>query len=99
MTAGLRRATAADHPQVTALLVRLGLPLAGISPELGGFVVAERDGVVLGTAALEQYGAVGLLRSVAVDPVHRGSGLGATLVDAVLDRARSSGVEDVFLLT
>jgi protein-tyrosine-phosphatase/N-acetylglutamate synthase-like GNAT family acetyltransferase len=99
VTAGLRPATAADYAPAAALLERLGLPLAGVPPDLGGFVVAEHDGRIVGTAAVEHYAAAGLLRSVAVDPAHRSAGLGAALVDSVLDRARAAGIDDVFLLT
>ena len=99
MNPTLRPGSSADHAQVTALLERLDLPLAGVPPDLAGFTVAERDGRVVGTAALEQFGTVGLLRSVAVDAAQRGAGLGARLVDHVLDRARAAGIEDVFLLT
>ncbi len=99
MTAVLRAAKPADHPPVTALLDRLGLPLAGVSSDLDGFVVAESAGRIVGTAAVEAYGHVGLLRSVAVDPDLQGAGLGAALVERVLDAARAAGVDDVFLLT
>jgi len=99
VTAVLRPATVADHSQVTALLARLGLPLAGVSSTLDGFVVAEGEGGVVGTAAMEHYGTVGLLRSVAVDPARRGTGLGGSLVEYVLGRAGAAGINDVFLLT
>ncbi len=99
MTATLRPAGPADHAAVTALLERSGLPLAGVRSGLEGFVVAEREGRIVGTAAVEAYGDVGLLRSVAVDAELRSAGLGAALVERVLDAARATGVHDVFLLT
>ena len=45
------------------------------------------------------YGRDALLRSVAVDPSLRGTGLGQRLTRAALDRAKASGVTRVFLLT
>ncbi|MGH7628065.1 MAG: arsenic resistance N-acetyltransferase ArsN2 [Gemmatimonadales bacterium] len=99
MTATLRPAGPADHAAVTALLERSALPVAGVSSGLDGFVVAEREGRIVGTAAMEAYGDVGLLRSVAVAPELRSAGLGAALVERVLDGARAAGVHDVFLLT
>jgi protein-tyrosine-phosphatase/N-acetylglutamate synthase-like GNAT family acetyltransferase len=99
VTAALRTATPADHPAVAALLQRSGLPLAGVPADLAGFVVADQDGRIGGAAALEAYGAVGLLRSVVVDPEFRNEGLGAALVERVLGAARRAGIADVFLLT
>jgi N-acetylglutamate synthase-like GNAT family acetyltransferase/protein-tyrosine-phosphatase len=99
VTALLRQATAADYPQITALLEQLGLPLAGVSSTLDGFAVAEGERGILGTAALERYAGSGLLRSVAVDPGHRSTGLGSALVAYVLDQARAAGIGEVFLLT
>jgi N-acetylglutamate synthase-like GNAT family acetyltransferase/protein-tyrosine-phosphatase len=98
VTVTLREAAAADHAGVAALLAASDLPLAGVPTDLEGFVVAD-DGRIVGAAAVEVYGQVGLLRSVAVDPACRARGLGAALVDRALDRARRLGVDDVFLLT
>ncbi len=59
-----------------------------------------RDGdEVVGSAALEPYGAAALLRSVAVDARLRGEGLGQRLTRAALDLARDRGVATVYLLT
>ncbi len=99
MTPSVRPARVGDHPDVIALLERLDLPVAGVTPGLEGFVVAECGGRIVGTAAVEAYGHAGLLRSVAVAPDHRSAGLGAALVERALDRARAAGVHDVFLLT
>ncbi|HET8622736.1 MAG TPA: arsenic resistance N-acetyltransferase ArsN2 [Gemmatimonadales bacterium] len=99
MSATLRPATAADHSAVAGLLNRAGLPLAGVSADLAGFVVAERDGRIVGTAAVEVYGATGLLRSVAVEPEFRSGGLGRAVVERALEAAERAGVADVFLLT
>ena len=48
---------------------------------------------------MECYGDSGLLRSVAVAPGWRGSGIGRALVDRVLEDGRAAGVQDVYLLT
>jgi amino-acid N-acetyltransferase len=63
------------------------------------FWVAEHDGRVVGVAGMELYGDGGLLRSVAVTPGWRGSGIGRVLIDRVLEAGRAAGVRDVYLLT
>lgn len=95
----LRSARSADLQKVIALLGRAHLPTAGVAESLAHFIVAEREGELIGVAGLEVYGASALLRSVAVEDSWRGSGVGKTLIDRALDQARQAGIEDVFLLT
>jgi amino-acid N-acetyltransferase len=95
----LRRAEPADHEAVAALLRDLELPTEGVADWLDRFWVAEHERTVVGVAGMERYGDSGLLRSVAVAPAWRGSGLGRTLVDHVLEEGRTAGVRDVYLLT
>lgn len=98
--AALRPAEAADLPAVRALLAEAGLPaddLSASSP--ADFVVAERDGRVVGTAGLERHGEAALLRSVAVSGGERGAGLGAALVADRLACARRAQAAEVHLLT
>jgi phosphinothricin acetyltransferase len=100
--AGLRfrEALDADWPAVAALLQAADLPLAGAREHFTHFVVAlDRDRIV-GAAGLERYGGeVALLRSVILDPPHRGGGAGRLLVARALGRAAREGVRDVVLLT
>ena len=92
-------ATPPDLPAVLALLERFALPVEGVAQCLGRMVVA-RDGVqVVGAAAVESYAQGALLRSVVVDPVRQGEGVGQRLVAAALEMARRDGAEAVFLLT
>lgn len=75
-----------DLTQVRGLLASSGLPAAGLDDAWRTWV-ADADGTggrVIGSAALERYGEVFLLRSVAVDPAHRGDRLGEALVRAAL---------------
>jgi amino-acid N-acetyltransferase len=95
----LRRATAADHEAVAALLRNAGLPLDGVAAWLDRFWVAEDAARVVGAAGMEHYDDSGLLRSVAVASDWRSSGIGRTLVERVLEDARAAGVRDVYLLT
>jgi amino-acid N-acetyltransferase len=95
----LRWAGHPDREAVTALLCDLGLPTQGVAEWLEQFRVAEHDGRVVGVAGLERYGDGGLLRSVAVAPEWRGSGVGRALVDLVLEDAGDAGIRDVYLLT
>jgi len=88
-----------DLPAVLALLEKNGLPKVGLEGHLGTVLAARRDGRVVGSAAVELYGKVALLRSVAVAKGARGRGLGGRLTRAALRLARRRGVETVYLLT
>jgi N-acetylglutamate synthase-like GNAT family acetyltransferase len=95
----LRRAMHADDEAVTTLLRDSELPIDGVAEWLDRFWIAEHQGRVVGIAGMERYGDSGLLRSVAVVPEWRGTGIGRTLVDHVLEEGRAAGVREVYLLT
>jgi L-amino acid N-acyltransferase YncA len=95
----LRSATPADGQMVAALLESSALPLAGVDEQLRGFVLAERDGALVGCAAVEVYETTGLLRSVAVRESERGRSTGQALVNRCIADARSAQLESLVLLT
>jgi amino-acid N-acetyltransferase len=97
--ANLRPAQAADLPAIERLLTTSNLPLAGVAETLHGFVVAESDGAIVGTAALELCCDDALLRSVAVAPEWRSRGLGRALVTRVIADAEARGIRALYLLT
>ncbi|MEO8430109.1 MAG: GNAT family N-acetyltransferase [Acidobacteriota bacterium] len=95
----IESASERDLPHVRALLSENRLPLAGVEGCLDGMRVARFGGRIVGLAALEDYGREGLLRSVVVNPEGRRAGLGARLVAAVTELARTRGVRRLYLLT
>lgn len=95
----IRAATPSDAAAVRTLLADSKLPLDGVPDGLEHFLVAEREGAVVGAIGMELYGSAGLLRSAVVSPALRGTGVGDRLVTALLDVARSNGTRDVVLLT
>jgi N-acetylglutamate synthase-like GNAT family acetyltransferase len=95
----LRPANAGDWPGIAALLIEHGLPIAGAREHLGTFLVAERDGTLVGCAGAEVYGDVALLRSVAVAPGQQRQGIGHALVAAMLREAQRRGIGSLHLLT
>src|SRR5439155_10392486 len=97
--AELRAARAGDLPAIERLLTKSQLPLAGVAEALEGFVVAESDGAIVGTAALEFCRDNALLRSVAVAPEWRSRGLGRALVTRVIADAEAQGIRALYLLT
>jgi amino-acid N-acetyltransferase len=101
MTPGpeVRLAIAADYPAVIALLEAAGLPSAGVPRALADFLVADTESGLAGTIGLERYGSAALLRSAVVRPGDQGSGIGAALVRALLDRARDGEIREIYLLT
>ena len=95
----LEPAAMGDLPDIVALLESSELPVAGIERHVATMLVARDGGTIVGCAAVEIYGAAGLLRSVAVAHGRRGTGLGQRLTVAALELARARGVANVYLLT
>jgi amino-acid N-acetyltransferase len=94
-----RIAAGADLVAALDLIERSGLPLDGLTDHADRLLVVRDEDRVVGSAALELYGDVALLRSVAVDTALRGLGVGQRVTLAALGLARQRGVRDVFLLT
>jgi amino-acid N-acetyltransferase len=93
---------AAHHRDLSAvrrLLATQHLPLDGIDEHVETMVVAKKGSEVVGSAAVELYQDGALLRSVVVDPMVRGQGLGHRLSEAALNIARDRGTQTAFLLT
>ncbi|MDQ3136491.1 MAG: arsenic resistance N-acetyltransferase ArsN2 [Gemmatimonadota bacterium] len=95
----VRSAMGEDLPGIQALLQRSGLPIAGVEEWLPHFLLAEHEGRMVAVAGLELHGASALLRSVAVEPDWRGSGLARQLIDRQLSEAHERHIKDVYLLT
>jgi amino-acid N-acetyltransferase len=95
----IERALDSDRTAIESLLAANGLPFDGLEIALPTAVVARGEGGVVGCAAFEPYGSVGLLRSVCVAAPLRGTGLGRKLVGATERLAAAVGISELFLLT
>ena len=94
-----RTAMATDSQRIHALLERSGLPTSDLSTARPEFVIAEHAGQLVGIGALERFGNAALLRSVAVEPQWRGSGVGRWIIANLEQRARAAGIDELILLT
>jgi amino-acid N-acetyltransferase len=95
----IRQAEVRDVESIAHLLDRCHLPNADFAKHLPYFLVAEHEGAIAGVAGLECYHPVALLRSVAVEPDCRASGLAQELVRRLHDQAYSQGIRQILLLT
>ena len=95
----IRPAVRTDLPSVLGLLRDAGLSIPGVEEHFDSFLVAEREGRIVGTIGLELRGEHALLRSAVVEPGERGSGIGAALFQRVAELARAKGVTTLVLLT
>jgi len=96
------RARPTDRAAIEGLLEANGLPTAGFDLAAATAVVAREEGgarEIVGCAAVEPYGWVGLLRSVCVAPDLRSAGLGRRLVAEAEAIATGLGIGQLFLLT
>lgn len=92
-------ATPADLTPIRALLRASTLPLDGLEASDVTLLVAREGEHVVGCAAVERFDGAALLRSVAVEPGRRGTGVGGRLTEAALALARRQGARRVYLLT
>ena len=71
-----------------------------IFAQLHDWLVAEEDGQIVGCVSLVYFnGSLCEVRSLAVHPAYRGSGIGRQLVQVALDMAQANGVQRVLTLT
>lgn len=89
----VRKAKKADLPEIRALAGKLGLDYPGMEGDR--FWVADESGRVTGMVGLKEHPDCLELCALGVDPGHRGQGIAAALVRALLDAVRA----DVHLAT
>lgn len=108
VTVVVRPARTSDVPAIKSLVdIYAGsgkrlLPkeLVDLYEDVQEFVVAERDGAVLGCGALHVLWAdLGEIRTLAVHPDHVNQRIGAALLEALIDTARELGLRRLFALT
>jgi amino-acid N-acetyltransferase len=100
MTFRIVSAEASHLESVRNLLGAAALPLDGLEEQFpDAYAVALHGTEVVGVAGVERYGSDGLLRSVAVIPAARGSGIGRALIRDRLEFARRRNLRSVCLLT
>jgi amino-acid N-acetyltransferase len=94
-----RTATTADVKRIFELLKAAHLPVQHADSSLDTTLVAEKDGIIVATGAVEVHGESAVVRSVAVDAALRGGGVGRSLSEALLDLGRQNQVRDLYLFT
>lgn len=86
--------------EVEALLIEAGLPVSDLPGSRSLNLLGAREGGrLVAVVGIEVYGEVGLLRSLAVAPGRRNTGLGQGLVASAETWAAEQGVKTLFLLT
>ena len=88
-----------DEKTVIALLEQGKLPTDDLPLGLPNFVIAKEDETAVGVAGLENFGSVGLLRSVAVNPAYQGKGIAARLFSQLLATAQAAQLKEIYLIT
>ncbi len=102
----VRRARTSDVPTIKRLVdvyagrILLEKSLVTLYEAVQEFWVAEQNGTVVGCGALHvMWADLGEVRTVAVDPVVKGHGVGHLIVSRLIDVARELHLERVFVLT
>jgi amino-acid N-acetyltransferase len=95
----LRPATQEDWPKIKVLLAHLKLPTDDIAEGLKGFFVAYQGNLLVGTVGVEQFGELGMLRSLAVNREFRSQNLGTSLYQKAEAYARHQGIKQLYLIT
>jgi amino-acid N-acetyltransferase len=104
----VRRARTADVPAIKAIVdvyagsgrKLLAKELVTLYEDVQDFLVAERDGVVVGCGALHVLWAdLGEIRTLAVHPDHARASIGRQILEALIATARELGLSRLFALT
>lgn len=96
---GFRKAQQADLTAIEVLLNAANLPYEDCYKHLSQFLVYEEDALIVGVGGVEIYDDVALLRSIVIDPKHRGQGLGQAIFLGLKGSILNSSVQSLYLLT
>ncbi|MFW9787408.1 MAG: GNAT family N-acetyltransferase [Candidatus Thorarchaeota archaeon] len=89
-----------DIEDIKNLLDSAEVPSDDIDPDFTTFFIVRDDSKkIIACIGLEIFTGTALLTSFAVDPDHRGDGIGVNLVDRLLEEAFKKGSETVYLCT
>lgn len=97
----LRPATADDFAAIVRLLDEASLIASDLNPaQTSSFLLLCDAAHVLACGAVERFDdRAGLVRSVAVRPIHRGKGYATRVMRSLETHARHRGIDRLFLLT
>jgi len=96
----IERASPTDLEHIKALLDGCDLSSGDVTASmLNDFLVLRDSDSVIGSIGLERYADIALLRSLAVNPLHRRNGHGLWLLRAIEQHASKSGIGSLYLLT
>jgi len=103
----VRKAMVKDVPVIADIVnyhakmgVMLPRPISRIYDNVRDYVVIESNGDILGCGALHvMWSNLAEIRALALRDEYVGKGLGRSLVDNLLEEAKSLGIEKVFVLT
>ncbi len=95
----IEHASILDVEEIKRLMEFSNLTSTGVEEHIDNFLVARESGRIIGCAGIEVWQADGPMRSVAVIPERRGSGLGKELTLAALEYAKSLKLQTLSLLT
>ncbi|MHC4076376.1 MAG: N-acetyltransferase [Planctomycetota bacterium] len=103
----IRKAKITDVPAIGSLINQyaeqdkmLFRSMAEVYENLQSFIVAERDGSILGCCALQIiWSDLAEIKSLAVDQTHTASGIGRGLITETVKQARQLGISELFALT
>lgn len=88
-----------DFLQIHEILHSNGLPVGGVNTETGEYFIAASGQSIMGIIGFESYVTAALMRSLAVKPQFRKSGIARNLIEHVLKVLRRDGFNEVYLLT
>ena len=85
--------------KIIMLLTAVNLAIADLPETMDNFIAAIQDGILVGVIGLEVYGNYGLIRSLAVNPKYRRSGIADKLLTHLENVSTQTGLSDLYLFT
>jgi len=88
-----------DIQSIRELICSSGLPSSDVDGKAQKMFVAEFDQKIVAVGGIEIHGGIALVRSIAVAPEYRKSGIASNIYQLLEQYARSSEVEGLYLIT